>query len=115
MTKDLEDILVLTYADQVQAKDKPECLIEGCLVSPGRLTDAINAAGKSIWYPGQIAHYSADGTRRQLASLHDVGDIKAQRQLAVHLGKVSVHDIAPFLWFSRPNCSVWAKSAPELF
>ncbi len=75
MTKDLEDILVLTYADQVQAKDKPECLIEGCLVSPGRLTDAINAAGKSIWYPGQIAHYSADGTRRQLASLHDVGDI----------------------------------------
>ena len=74
-TKDLEDVLVLTYADQVQAKDKPECLTVGCLVSPGRLTDAINSAGTSVWYPGEITHYGADSTRRQLTSLYDIDGI----------------------------------------
>lgn len=73
---DGKELLTLTYGDQRPAKENPECLRSGCLVSGDRLTDVINGGGQSVLYPGNLSFY-ADGERRELRSLYlqdDIGD-----------------------------------------
>ena len=66
---DGKSLLTLTFGDQRPAKEDPECLRKGCLVSGGRLTDVINGGGESVLYPGNLSFY-ANGERRELRSLY---------------------------------------------
>lgn len=50
-------LLVLTQAAHVLPRDNPQCVERGCLVPAGRLTDAINGSGTSVYYPGNVVYY----------------------------------------------------------